>query len=421
MPDTATSSPDLSADQLYPNDRIAQLIILGLIMGLEVYAKFLLFPLQENMSAALGLSDNQMALLQGPALQFSSAVIAIPLGVIADRYTRIRWLFAAAALTAIGTVFTAFAPGYATLLLARCLIGLSTIVAPLVFSLVADLFPESQRGRAIMVVGFGQLAGNSVAFAAGGALMAHAPHPDDWRWVVGWLATPLFAALPMLLLLKEPPRRGVTTGAMSLQAAGKELWGYRKVLLTIVIGVGFAEIAMGAIRVWTAPALSRGFALAPNQVGNVMAACLLIGGIAGPFAGGMLADYCQKRGGPRLTTVALICIALVSVPVGAFALLPSAPLFSVAFTLFKALTLMIACMGITMFTLAVPNKMRGLSVGVLGTSNMIFSGAIAPVSVSVLSEGMGGNQIHLALTLVCAVSCLGAAVIFLAGLPQRRL
>src|SRR5262245_38698972 len=79
--------------------RILQLSLLTLAALAGSYARITLGPLQETMRLALGLSDNHMAVLQGPALALPMVIAAIPLGLLIDRYSRVRLLFVLTALS----------------------------------------------------------------------------------------------------------------------------------------------------------------------------------------------------------------------------------------------------------------------------------------------------------------------------------
>src|SRR5262245_111135 len=105
--------------------RSLQLVLLTATLTAAVYAKVALGPLQETMRHALSLSDNQIALLQGPALAIPMVVVAVPLGLLIDRHSRVRVLFALAVMLLAGSVLTAVASGFTALLVARGLTGLA--------------------------------------------------------------------------------------------------------------------------------------------------------------------------------------------------------------------------------------------------------------------------------------------------------
>ncbi len=73
-------------------------------------------------------------------------------------------------------------------------------------------------------------------------------------------------------------------------------------------------------------------------------------------------------------------------------------------------------MGVTLFTIVVPNEVRGLCLSISAATNSLFGVALAPVFVSVLSGLIGGpSMIGTALTLVCVTASLFGAATFAFG------
>jgi len=127
-----------------------QILLLTVAVLAANYARTAVGPLQEAIRISLTLSDNQIALLQGPALGLPVVMGAIPLGLVIDRSSRVQLLFILAVLGMVASVLTALASNFATLLLARGLIGLAaaaTLTAA--FSLLADFYAPDQRGRGV--------------------------------------------------------------------------------------------------------------------------------------------------------------------------------------------------------------------------------------------------------------------------------
>src|SRR5882762_5168807 len=92
-----------------------QLALLTLAVAAAAYAGNALSPLQEAMRAALSFSDNEVAILQGPALAIPMALAAIPLGLVIDRYSRVRLLLVLSIVDLLGSVLTARASHFAIL------------------------------------------------------------------------------------------------------------------------------------------------------------------------------------------------------------------------------------------------------------------------------------------------------------------
>lgn len=382
------------------------------------YVRVTLGPLQEALRVALSLSDNQVALLQGPALGLPIVIAAIPLGVIIDRYSRARLLMWLAALNLIGSAATALAPNFLWLLAARCLVGLSGLATiPVVMSLLADLYEPALRGRVTMAVSIGQTVGNSVAFALGGmVLTAFGSEPTAWRESMLWLTVPLLPILFLMLAGREPPRLERTVILPSASAVVSSLWNYRAVLGPTLLGIVMMEIAIGGVLTWAAPMFARVHSWPPNRIGTTMAAALLVSGLIGPALGGLVADFSQRTGGPRRTITWLSGLALMGTPTGLFAVAPEPLSASVLLSLFLTVTLAVAVMGMTLFTVVIPNEIRGLCMSLLVAINILFALAFAPVIVSTLSGLLGGGAaIGKALTIVCVTTGILGAGVFAFG------
>lgn len=413
--DVVASKTSLVTWPLSVAGRGLQFLLLTFTGAAAALAGRAISPMQETMRVALSLSDNQMALLQGPALALPVVIAAIPLGFFIDRYTRVRLLMLFTALSIFGSVLTAVASGFAMLFLARCLVGLAmTAIIITGFSLLADLYSPVQRGRAKAVVVLGQYAGTSLAFALGGMLLTIFSSADGWRWAMFWLTAPLLLfVLLSIAAMREPPRTGVVIQKPTSKETFIELWRYRAVVVPPIIGIVLAEIPMFAIVTWAAPAFSRGFELAVDRVGALMATAMMVSGVLGPLIGGALADLCQRAGGPRRTMTAIVWLACLCAPAGLFAVMPTVALASVLLVVcITAVAAMIA-MGVTLFTIVVPNELRGLCLAILAAVNSLFGVALAPVIVSLLSAAMGGEtMIGQALSITCVLASISCAVMF---------
>jgi MFS family permease len=390
-----------------------QLLLLAAVMAAAGFALTAVGPLQEAMRVALILSDNEMALLRGPVIGIPIALTAIPLGLLIDRFSRVRLLLVLLSFALMGSLFTAFASSFIWLLAARLLAGVAALaIVPVVYSLGADLYPPEQRGRVLTVANIGQVAGNSAAFALGGTLLTLSEAaPEAWRWVMLWLTAPLLPILLLMLALREPARTGIAIDRPSALQVWEELGHYRTMIVPLVVGIILAEIAVGAILIWAAPMLSRNFRLPPDRIGGVMAMGMLLSGIAGPAIGGLLADLCQRTGGPARTVATLTGLALLGVPAGLFAFVPGVVAGSILLISSMTLMLAVAIMGMTLFTIVIPNEIRGLCTSALVATNIFFGLAVAPPAVSLLSGAIGGlSMIGKALSIVCvAIGVLAAS------------
>ena len=412
--------------------RVLQLLLLTSAAGAGIYARTAVGPLQEAIRPALSLSDNQMALLQGPTLALPLVIAAVPLGLGVDRYSRANLLVIATVLDLVGTVTTALATSFTLLLCARCLVGLAApATAVTAYSLLGDLYGTSQRGRATMIVMLGQVGASSFAFAVGGSLLSRfSADTDGWRWTMLWMAIPLVAIVPVTFGLREPPRTGRANCGPNVRNAWSELRRYRAFVLTLVTGMALVNLADGAALVWAAPVLSRSFGLMPNRVGAIMAVALLVGGVAGPLVGGILADTCQRSSGPRGSLTVLSLLALLSLPTACFATLPELTVVSLSLTLFLLIGGAINALVTAISIVVIPNELRGLCMAIEFAAGALFGLGVAPLIVSLLSDGIGGpTALGQALSIVCVLTgVLGTATfayartlpLTVAGAADRR-
>lgn len=366
---------------------------------------------------SLSLSDNQMALLQGPALALPVVLAAVPLGLAIDRYSRVRLILLFSVLDVVGGLLTAASTSFAMLFAARCLVGLSvTVICTAAISLLADLYSPEQRGRAKGVVVVGQYAGSALAFALGGGLLVVFGANEGWRWAMLWMTSPLLLAVLLTLTMREPPRTGIAVARPAFRDAFVGLWRRRALVVPLMAGFITAEIAIFAVMTWAAPTLSRSFGLSPEKVGAIMATTLMVSGVIGPLLGGGIADLCQRLGGPRLTVAVLSAFVCLCAPLGLFAIAPSVAPASVLLVLFITCVGATASMGLTLVTVIIPNELRGLCLAILAAGASLFGVALAPVAVSVLSGALGGPaEIGTSLTVVCITASLSCAGIFMLG------
>lgn len=395
-----------------------QLLLLALAAMVGLFGRNALGPLQERISSDLALSDNQMAFLQGPALGIPLLIVLIPLGLAIDRHRRVPFLFGAVLLGVAGMGLTAIAPDFATLVVARGLAGLaSPCTAIIAYSLLADLCPPAQRGRATMLVSLGETMGASGSFALGGLLSDFFSTSHGWRAAMLGMAALVAPIVVAMLFLNEPLRNRTTTRPPPLGTVWPELKRHRGVIATLVVGTTLVNVADGAALVWVNPMLIRNFHLTDAGAGAVMATALLFGGLIGPVVGGFAADLCQRSGGSRRVVLLMIVLALLSLPAGLFPLIPGISGASLALSAFLTIGITMTIVVTAALLVVVPSELRGLCVSLLLATGAIFGLGLAPLLVSLLSGPMGGERaIGNALAVVLALANIVGTGVFVLGL-----
>jgi predicted MFS family arabinose efflux permease len=134
------------------------------------------------------------------------ALATVPVGMLTDRFNRVRLLAFSVVLWALAMVATGAAPSYGVLFLSRLALGAVTATAgPTLASLMGDLFPARERAAMWGLVLTGELAGGGVGLLVSGDIAGVL----SWRWAFWWLVIPSAAlAVALLRMLPEPARGG---------------------------------------------------------------------------------------------------------------------------------------------------------------------------------------------------------------------
>lgn len=274
--------------KLYPRTALLLLTALNLLNYID---RSVLNAVQPLIQDEFHVNDAQIGRLTTVFLIFYT--LAAPfMGPLADRYSR-RLIIALGAFAWSGfTLLTAVTHTYNALLLRHTLVGVGeasfVTISPTV---VADLFPESKRGR---VLGFFYLAipvGFALGYPIGGYFGTH----YGWRtpFLLAGFPGFLLGALVMLLpdprrgqfdTLKETPERGTVLGLARNSA-----------FLTATLGMAMMTFAQGGLLVWMPTFLSRMRGYSLLQANNFFGVIIAIDGTVASLAGGWLGDRLLRR------------------------------------------------------------------------------------------------------------------------------
>jgi len=153
----------------------------------------------------LGINNTDVGLLV-TVTSLIAAAASLPFGVLADRVTRTRVLGGTIVLWGAAMIWSATAPTFGQLLLARLFLGAVTAAAgPIVASLVGDWFAASERGRIYSYVLSGEFIGAAIGFSVTGGIATL-----SWRAALVILALPAFVLAWLIFKLPEPARGGTS-------------------------------------------------------------------------------------------------------------------------------------------------------------------------------------------------------------------
>src|SRR3954463_5485228 len=180
------------------------LAILCFVYVLNFLDRQLISILAKPIQDSLQISDGQLGLLTGFYFACFYCFIAIPIGWLADRTSRVKVLSIACALWSGATAACGMVGSYGQLVVARMMVGVGEAGGvPPSYAIISDLFPRERRTTAMAIFNLGPPFGSALGVAFGATLAA----AFDWRtpfYVIG--AIGVVAALGVWLIVREPAR-----------------------------------------------------------------------------------------------------------------------------------------------------------------------------------------------------------------------
>jgi predicted MFS family arabinose efflux permease len=294
----APNPPAAPAERRPPFDKRVLLLALGIF---AIYADaYMIAGTMLFVSADLGRSP--AAVGQTLTAYMLIAAIGAPVLAVLSARWRSDWVVVAAlAGFAITDVLCALAPSFEVLLLARCAAAaFSALFSPLAFGLAAALAPPGRSGLALAVMSAALVSAQLVGVPIGAEIGSR----------LGWRAS--FAVDAVLigvtaLLLRFTPLPSIAGGAHSFRERIAPLADPR--VLVALLPSMFIWMGSNTVYLFTTPMFG-GFGFGVTQA---LLACFGLGGIAGSFLGGRVADaFGPRRALPVGLGIAVANLALMT-------------------------------------------------------------------------------------------------------------
>ena len=272
--------------------------------------------------ADLKLTDAEFGAIGGIAFALLYSVLGVPLAMLADRTSRSRVIAGALAVWSGFTALCGTAASFGQLFFYRLGVGVGEAggVAP-AYALISDYFPPQRRARALAIFSLGIPLG----LAAGTLIGAYLAAWVNWRaaFIVMGIAGLLLAPF-MLIFVRDVPRAGPAGGAQQPLSRTFPIIARKPTFWLMAAAASCSSLAGYGLALWTPSVLERSFGFGLIERGQFLASIFLIGGTAGVFAGGWLADRLGQ--GDRRWYARLPAIAwLITAPTFAIGLLSSDP------------------------------------------------------------------------------------------------
>jgi MFS family permease len=266
--------------------------------------------LVEPMRREFGLSDTQIGLL-GSMFIWVYALAGVPLGRLADVWSRKKLLAIGVTVWSALTAASGLAASFSFLVFTRLGVGVGEAVcAPVGTSWIGDLFPANRRARILSLFMLGVPIGGALSFLLCG------PIAQAWGWRTALVsaAAPAILLVPLLLLVYEPAR-GASEAASAVESKGSISVLMRiPTLWWIILSGALLNFNMYALATFLPAFMTRVHGYSVARAGVTCGIVYLIGGVFGGLLGGQLGDrVASDARHARLWRAAII--ALLSAPI----------------------------------------------------------------------------------------------------------
>ncbi|MEE4174795.1 MAG: MFS transporter [Xanthomonadales bacterium] len=417
---SASQIPDPTKSDEAMKGRSLALVMLVLVYTFNFIDRQIVGILAVPIKADLGLSDTQLGLMGGLAFALFYTGLGIPVAMLADRFSRTWIITVALALWSGMTALCGLAQNFWHLFLARLGVGVGEAggVTP-AYSLLMDYYPPGQRARAMSLYSFGIPIGSALGIVFGGVIASLV----DWRFaffavgIAGVLLAPVFR-----ILVKEPPRGRYD------QAAATKPPGIGQIFRTLGGKPSFWFLSLGAscssmmgygLFFWMPSFIVRSHGLTLLEASLFYGAILLVGGMAGMWAGGWLGDRLGQVKRSRYVTIPAIAF-LVSVPTYIVGVLT--PTLTLAFfAILIPVALGLVWVGPVMSTVQqlVPPNMRATASAVFLFVNNLVGIGLGTFAIGALSDALelqyGADSLRWSIVAGTGFYLVAATLFFLAS------
>jgi len=271
------------------------LALLFLVAAFNVCDRTIVGLLVEEIKRDVGLDDRQVGLLMGAAFTVVHFGAAVPIGRLADRYSRRTVISLGLLVWSAMTVSAGLAQAAWHLIVARMGVGLGEAAgAAPSQALIADYVGPGRRANALAVISVGGTVGLGLGMVIGG----WANELWGWRSAFVIAGVPGIALAILFYLTVDEPVRGQS----EQRSDSGEVLPLAQVLATlvripsycfIVIGACFTGVAIYGRAMWEPSFLRRVYGMDPGEVGVayflIYAVPMAIGSLFGSWLGDRLA------------------------------------------------------------------------------------------------------------------------------------
>jgi len=217
------------------------LLLLVAVYVLSFADRQLIAVLAVQIRNDLSLTNLQVGLLYGTAFSFIYALAGIPMGRIADKWSRKGMIAIGLFLWSLVTILSGFAGSFSLLIAYRLVLGISqAMLSPAAYGLIAESFSGKRRALAFSFYAAGIFFGIGLSFLLGGTVSLL----YDWRTAMiaggipGIILTPL-----VLFYIRESDQKNKKTERSEIRKTAVQIAFLLKKRTVMLHLAGFSALA----------------------------------------------------------------------------------------------------------------------------------------------------------------------------------
>lgn len=403
------------------------LLVLTIVYAFNFIDRQIISIIAQDVKEDLGLSDTQVGMMTGLAFALFYSVMAIPISRFADKGNRKNVLSLCLAFWSIMTAVTGTVSNFTQMFLARMGVGLGEAGGvPTSYSMISDIFPPEERGKAMSIFTMGTSVGILAAFIGGGYVLVN----YGWRMSLFVVGLPgLFIAIIVYLTIQEPTK-GIYDNVKNQQESTPSILTIasivfkNKTFINITLAKSFLVFTSYAVNAFIAIFFIRLHEMPKSSLFVNLGLAVAVGGIIGAAIGGYFSD---KLGNIDIRWYSWIGIMGGIIAAPAYYIMFTTPNVTIALFSFSFATmgfLISSGPAIAVMQSVVDAKMRaGTAAFYLLISNLIGLG-LGPLLIGIISDyyepAYGLDSIRIALLFTFITQVLSIIFYWLAGRSYPR-
>jgi len=390
----------------------------------------------EPLKRTFTLDDTHFGMLQSIPFGIFYVLACVPIGRLADRYSRRMIIVAGVGLFSLFAMASGLARSFTQLFVTRIGVAVGEAsLTPAALSMLSDLFPADRLSRPVSGFLMSAPVGQGLALIGGGSLLqwlttssalSRAPFSSLAPWQAAFIiiGAPVLLLVPLFLLLSEPLRRGPgVAGSLPLREVGLVLRARAAAIVPMFAGFAMVNLVSYTFLLWTPAFLQRTYGWNTAQSGAAFGLIILVCGTSGVFCAGWLSDRLARRGHLDAQLRVAACGYVGCGVFGALTpLMPTAPtaLAMLAPAIFLSM-MPYPCAG-TAIQLIIPNRARAQVTAIYVTMTTLVGLVVGPVVVGVMTDHVFHDpaQIRYSLAIVIGIAAPVMVVLLLKALRPFR-